>query len=230
MDSLIDDMQRVDFPLIVSLPRNDPQLARAVIDEGASALKVHLNCHHRASGTKFGSFAQERHKLEEISSIARDAKCHMGIMPGAERCATREELEILGGLGFEFFDIYAGDLPAQLLTMSKLRRVLAFGPDYDLEEIRTLKDLGVDALEASIIPPEGYGLPLTARDLCRYRSLVTASKLPVIVPTQRKITLDDLSLLREAGISSLMIGAVVTGVELETLRRSVRAFRIALSE
>ncbi len=229
MDTLFDKMKRVDFPLIVSLPMNSPEMAKAAIGEGANALKVHLNCHHRASGTRFGSFAHERKALEEIARIARDARCHLGVMPGAERCANREELEILGGMGFEFFDIYAQDLPAQLLSIRNLRKVLAFGPDYDLEEIRCLKEMGVDALEASIIPAEGYGLALKASDVLRYRALASASKLPLIVPTQRKINLDDLSLLREAGVSSIMIGAVVTGTELETLRRSVRAFHLALA-
>lgn len=230
MDSLFDKMRRVDFPLIVSLPANSAELARAAIDEGASALKVHLNCHHRASGTKFGSFSQERKTLDEICRLARDAKVHMGIMAGAEKCATREELEILSGMGFEFFDVYARDLPAHLLGIRSLRKVLAVGDDYDLEEVRALKDTGADALEASIIPADGYGKPLTASDLLKYRVLVSASKLPVIVPTQRKLTLDDLPILRDTGVSSLMIGAVVTGSTTEGLRRSVRMFRTALSE
>lgn len=230
MDSLIDKMKRVDFPLVVSLPENSAEMAKAAIDEGATALKLHLNCHHRASGTKFGSFSQERHNLDDIARVARDARCHLGIMAGAERCASREELEILSGMGFEFFDIYARDLPGHLLGFRSLRKVVAFGEDYDLEEVRALKDMGVDALEASIIPPEGYGMQLTAADLLKYRSIVNACKLPVIVPTQRKVTLDDLPLLRDTGVSSLMIGAVVTGSTVEGLRRAVRMFHTALTE
>lgn len=44
------------FPIIVSLPRHDLDLAKAALAGGASAIKVHLNAHHRASGTTFGSY------------------------------------------------------------------------------------------------------------------------------------------------------------------------------
>ncbi|MBI3893377.1 MAG: hypothetical protein HY303_17810 [Candidatus Wallbacteria bacterium] len=230
MDSLFEKMRRVDFPLIVSLPENSAELARAAIDEGANALKVHLNCLHRATGVKFGSFSQERRALDEISRLAHDSKVHLGVMAGAEKCASREELEILSGMGFEFFDVYTKDLPAHLLGIRSLRKVLAIGEHYDLEEVRALKDTGADALEASIIPPEGYGRALTAEDLLRYRVLVSTCKLPVIVPTQRKITLDDLPILRDTGVASLMIGAVVTGTTLDIFKRSVRMFRTALEE
>ncbi|MCA9781917.1 MAG: hypothetical protein KC800_34620, partial [Candidatus Eremiobacteraeota bacterium] len=52
------------FTLMVSLPRNDLQLARAAVDAGAQCIKVHINCHHFASDTHFGSLAEERAVLE----------------------------------------------------------------------------------------------------------------------------------------------------------------------
>ena len=68
-------MQRPEAPLdrrgllIVSLPRNDRDLARAAIDSGADLLKVHVNVHHRASGTAFGSLQEEMDRLNAILDL-----------------------------------------------------------------------------------------------------------------------------------------------------------------
>ena len=43
------------FTVVVSLPANDLDLARAALDAGAQAIKVHCNVWHRASGHTFGT-------------------------------------------------------------------------------------------------------------------------------------------------------------------------------
>ena len=45
--------------LIVSLPSNDPAMAQAATGAGADAVKLHMNVTHDASGTRFGSFAED---------------------------------------------------------------------------------------------------------------------------------------------------------------------------
>ena len=57
------------FPVIVSLARHDLDLAKAALDGGAFALKTHLNAFHRATGTTFASFAQERPFFEQLSRL-----------------------------------------------------------------------------------------------------------------------------------------------------------------
>lgn len=47
-------LERKPLSLVVSLPENDIALARAAMEEGADALKVHYNVGHRASGNHFG--------------------------------------------------------------------------------------------------------------------------------------------------------------------------------
>ena len=46
--------------LIASLPRNDPQLAQAALDNGADVIKLHINLRHHASGTHFGALEEEQ--------------------------------------------------------------------------------------------------------------------------------------------------------------------------
>lgn len=210
--------------LIVSLPVNSVELAVAAVTGGADAVKVHVNVEHRASGTHFGSFVEERQRLLAIAQ-ATGGSVSLGIMPGAHTVASPDELKELSAAGFEFLDCYAHDLPACYLADQGLKKMLACDSSFRCDEAKWFASLGADAVEASIIEPEGYGRPLMSNDLARYRSLVESSRLPVVVPTQRRIQPEEVSLLGRAGVSGIMIGAIVTGKEPRTVERTTRQFR-----
>lgn len=220
--------------LIVSLPANDPQLAMAAVKAGASALKVHINVEHRASGSRFGSFHEERQKLSAILEVAEDIP--VGIMPGAETVCTVEELHLLADLGFTFFDVYIQHAPSWMLSFNKMTKFMAIDHTYSLEQITLLselkltgtKDRTIDWLEASIIPPDGYGKPLTVQDIINYGIVSSASAVPVLVPSQRAITAEDVFALANVGVQGIMIGAIVTSNEPGKLRLETMRFRQAI--
>lgn len=214
------------IPLIVSLPANSLDLARAALEAGADALKLHLNVAHRASGTGFGSFREELPALRSIAALARERGAALGIMPGAGPVASALELRELVALGFDFIDIYADHLPARLLHMPGLDLVPALGHPPRLEQAAGLKrTLGACALEASIVPQGGYGKALVASDLLSYRALADASGLPLVVPTQRRIEPADIPSLFSSGMSSLMIGAIVTGKTPDSIASATQLFK-----
>ncbi len=208
--------------LIVSLPRNDVELARAAAAGGAGALKVHINVHHEASGTHFGSLDEERGRLEEILALGLPT----GIVPGAgDRLPIREEMEALAGMGVDFFDLYVRDTPAWLVGFSGMTRAIAISSPAQAEMLPELKALGFQMIEAAIIPHQGYGRPLCVDDLVGYRRVRAATDLPIIVPSQRALAPRDASLLvGEIGMNAIMIGAVVTGREAGSLRAATERF------
>lgn len=221
--NLLEDKNK--FGLVVSLPANTEALAAAAIDGGADAIKVHLNVEHRASKTRFGSFKAERKKIEAILKRA-GRKVAVGVMPGARTIASQAELDELGKMGVEFVDCYVSDYPASLLGHHfRLRTMLALGPSYRFEEIRGMASLGIEAVEASIVDPKGYGLPLMTSDLMAYRAIAAHTKLPLVVPTQRKIAPGDVSLLAWCGARAIIIGAIVTGKTPAGVLAATRAFR-----
>lgn len=225
--NLLEDRKK--FALVVSLPANTEALAAAAIEGGADAIKLHLNVEHRASKTKFGTFKAERKRIEAIIKLA-GRKVAVGVMPGAKTITTGAELDELGKLGVEFVDCYVEDYPAALLGHHfRLRTMLALGPDYRFEEIRGMASLGVEAVEASIVDPKGYGLPLTTADLMRYRAIASATKLPLVVPTQRAIKPDDVSLLAWCGARGIIIGAIVTGKQPASVKAATHAFRESIA-
>jgi putative N-acetylmannosamine-6-phosphate epimerase len=71
---------------------------------------------------------------------------------------------------------------------------------------------------------------LSAADLAAYRRLRKTTSLPVIVPTQRAIRPDDVSAVLATGVNAVMIGAVVTGREGDSLRAATQRFAAALAE
>jgi hypothetical protein len=208
--------------LLVSLPKNDPDIALAVEEAGADAIKVHLNCHHRASGTHFGPWEEERLKIEELPS-----RLHIpvGIVPGAESVASLEEMEEIRGCGFDFLDIFAHHMPCPYFAVKGMSKAVAIDYTFPFDMVAGLVKSGVEILEASIINPQGYGERLTARDLVYYRSLVAQAPCPVFIPTQRRIAVHDLPFLHEIGARGIAIGAVVTGMKREDIVAATRKFR-----
>jgi hypothetical protein len=214
------------FAIMVSLPRNDLALARAAEEAGADTMKVHLNVHHRASGTAFGSWEAER---ERLLAIAAQVKVPLGVVPGAEVIASDAELESLALAGFDFWDAFVHHTPTRLLRCQALGCMMAVNYQFPLECADGLGAVGARVIEASIVPPEEYGSPLSARDLVLYRALArTAAPTPIMIPSQRALLPEDVEHLAAAGARGVVLGAIVTGHDERSLASCVAAFRRAV--
>jgi hypothetical protein len=232
MAATSDDRRRTErllrerFALLVSLPRNDLELAKVALDAGADGLKVHINLHHHASGLDTGTLDQEAGRIEEIIALGAP----VGIVPGAgDSVASPEEMRRLDAMGIDFFDLYAEDMPAWMLRMSAARMsvMVAFSAEcrpWGLVE-HVQEESRPDMIEASIIAHEGYGGPLTAADVSAYAEIARRSGLPVAVPTQRAIRPEEVAVLRDAGAAAVLIGAIVTGAQPDGVARATEAFR-----
>ncbi|MBQ4451616.1 MAG: hypothetical protein II912_04510 [Clostridia bacterium] len=213
--------------LIMSLPLNRPELCRAAFAAGADAVKVHMNVVHHASGTHFGSLREERPAFEEMLSSAPGP---MGIVLGGSLPNAEKDAREVLSLPFAFHSLYAHHVPAWFLFNGTPLQA-ACDCTYAPWEIRRMRAaLGAELVEASIVPPDEYGQPLSMRDLIRYRTVAEETDVPVVVPTQRAIRCEDVKNLMAAGVKGLMIGAVVTGREESTIVRAVESFRKAIDE
>lgn len=208
------------LPVLVSLPRNDVDLARAAVDAGADGLKVHINVTHRASGTRFGSLAEERACLETILSLGLPT----GIVPGASPVAPAL-LRELARMGFAYIDVYGEHaLPTYTEDCVPATPMVALGPHDHPAEAAALADMGVMAFELSTLDPSRYGTSLTLDTVARLAATRAVTTLPLVVPSQHALTPDDLPVLAGAGASSVLLGAVVTGTTVESVSRAVAQF------
>ena len=212
--------------LIMSLPVNDSILSKAAFDAGADAVKVHINLHHNAGGEDLGSYEENR---ETFDKMLKEASGPMGIVPGAGCEEILKDIEKVKNSSFEFISFYSRFLPTSVLPISKTL-MAACDSGYALEEIKAYEQIGAGVLEASVIPSTEYGRPLCLRDLAIYKSIVSQTTLPVVVPTQRFIRPEDTGLLAAVGVRGLMIGAIVTGKDLHGIVSTVKRFRKAIDE
>ncbi len=212
--------------LIMSLPGNDPELARAAVEAGADVIKVHMNVQHRASGLNFRSFEEEKDTLKEIKAIAGNLP--VGIVAGNRVEDVERDFMSANRLGYDFVSLYAAATPLSVLAYPDMKKMIALAPGYSSDDVRLLSKIGADVLEASVMQPETYGQRLTAKELLEYAAIVKNSALPVVIPTQRAIRPEEVKLLSDIGVLGIMIGAVVTGKTAETIRRSVSEFRNAI--
>jgi len=228
MNQLLQQLQNNDWTLLVSLPRNDIELAKAALSGGAQGLKIHINVEHFASGTKFGSFDEERENLQQIVDAAQGYSASVGIVPGGKPFATRAEFEKLAHIGIDYFDAYPGDAPAWTFEQEFLDVMLAAWNGAREEELMSLEELGMTLCEASIMHHDDYGQPLSTLDLARYHDLAQTISVPFIVPSQKLLLPADQSLLQRAGAKGVLIGAIVTGRETDSIEAATRAFRDAI--
>lgn len=203
-----------EFPVLVSLGRHDMELARAAVDAGAFGIKFHLNAFHRATGTTFGSFAEEQPFIEQLARLGKP----MLVMSGQEVQPTLAELERLADYGVEGWNIYLSHVQPHLLE-SRLRPILALDSESGEADLETIRSMPGAMVEASITRFEDYGKPLDPADLERLAGIVHSSKRPTIAPSQKRFTPADMPRLRAVGIGAVLVGAVVTGLEPDDLRK-----------
>ncbi len=227
MSGLLKLFDKNKLTLIMSLPENSLEMAKAAIDAGADALKVHCNIKHKASGVAFGSLEEEGAKL---AAILKESKIPVGIVPGADRKPTLDEMKEIVKMGFDFVDMNVSDMPDYFHSFTGITKVAALENESQLEQVVEKKKSDFKALEAAVVPHLGYGQNLTIGDLRAYITLAVSSGLPVIVPTQRKITREEVPILSDTGIKAIMIGAIVTGKTPALIGRAVKDFREAIDE
>lgn len=217
------------FSLLVSLPSNDLELAKAALEGGAQAIKVHCNVWHRASGHTFGSYEENREFIRELIRLCGDVP--VGLMPGTSEAfiteADRRELE---EMGLSYVSAYSHHLPCFMMESDVLTNAVAIDLTYSNSTLDAVRDSDIEVLEASIVPGEDYGKELNYADILRYSEIVRKSGKPCVIPTQKKIKPSEVRHLYRAGCKALMIGAVVFGQEPtpEELRTVTRAFRDAV--
>lgn len=212
---------------MVSLPRNRPELALAAVESGAEILKVHLNCHHFASDTRFGSWSEERSVLQEILSAVQ---VPVGLVTGEETQPSADEWAGFADFGFDFWDLFARYTAPGCFDVARLGRMVAVDDSWSSEMVQDMVSLGVDVFEASIIPRTSYRTPLNLVDLTRYRALARACGVPIMVPTQKAVQPSEVGWLRKVGAAGITIGAIVTGLEESSLRDATARFRAAIDQ
>lgn len=217
------------FSLVVSLPENSLDLARAALEGGCDAVKVHVNVWHRASGHTFGTYQENKDFLRELVLLCGEVP--VGLVPGgADAFISAEERLEIEAMGVDFFSSYAQHLPVHMMESAVLTKMPAIDPTYTQNTLDAIRTSRIDVLECSIQPGELYGTPLNYADILRYADISAKTGKPTLIPTQKAIHPSEVRHLYEAGCKAIMIGAIVMGKEpsSEQVKAVTREFRAAI--
>lgn len=222
--NLINILNEKEISLIVSLPENNVELAKAALLAGADVLKIHINVEHRASKTRFGSLTEELEVIKKIVSLCNEYDKSIGIVAGGHDKIPMKEIEGIMNEGFSFISLYDKHMNP-LIFNKDIYRMVAIDNNYKLEYVKAYDELPIDVLECSIMDPETYGDELTVREILQYQSIRSTTSKPMVIPTQRNITPEQVLILQEMGINAIMIGAIVTGKTKDSIYESTLKYR-----
>lgn len=222
MRRLIDQLNNEKMTLMVSCPKNCYEYAKIAWENGADAIKFHLNVHHHASGNIFGTYQEEGENLQKIIA---DSPVPVGIVLGEEIRKVEKELLNVLGKGFDYLSLYMQNASLSTLHQTELTKVYACDYTNTLHEIQKMESLGAEACEISVMHPESYGERLSVKDVLKYKEIIDAITIPATLPTQHKVYPEDLVILNKIGFSAIMIGAIVTGENLTEFGRVIKSFR-----
>jgi hypothetical protein len=209
MPKLVELLKKNKFTLIVDLPENQPELALAAIKGGADALQI-------------GPSNAE--KLIKLSKLP------VGIRVESAGQLTKEEVKKLVKAGADFINVKRDDLPEYFSSVRGVAKVLGLGNRFTVDLILGIGENGADALDAAIIPSEAQGKDLKVGDLQNYISIVIASGIPVIIPTQLAIRPSEVAILTDTEAKGLLLTPIVLGLTAEHIEKNVREFRAAVDE
>jgi hypothetical protein len=158
------------------------------------------------------------------------ARMPVGIMPGGKIHASREEMQAMVKMGFDFFNMKMQHFAADFSKLKDISRVVGLGNRFTIDLVLGVGQYQADAVDAAIIPSTEQGKDLVVGDLQNYISIVMSAGIPVIIPTQRSIRLSEVAILADTGAKGLMLTPVVMGTSVKHMEKNVREFRAEVDD
>jgi hypothetical protein len=128
----------------------------AAEEGGADAVKTHLNVHHYASGTHFGTWKKKR---QHRKAILKNTKIPIGLLPGADSFASRDEILEAREMGIDFLDSFVHHMPVYLWEIEYLGMMLAVNQSYTSSQVASLESVGVIFSKLPFLPMKNMEHP-----------------------------------------------------------------------
>ena len=209
--------------VIAVLPQNSNEYASAASQAGADAIMVGIDKTDASLPGLFGSFDLME---ESIDSILSTSSVPVGISIGDSRPLIVENWERIVAKPFSFVNMYAHHMPPFVLEDGRIEKLVSIGPGYMLEQVKGISEMEkVTALEAAITAPQGRSHIFSALDLATLRVLAGLSAKPLIVRTQKRMSLEDLRSAIAAGLKGVSVDAAVLEPGIEAYRDAISTFR-----
>jgi hypothetical protein len=211
-------------PIIAILPHNTTEYALAAEVAGADAIVLGIDKTESTFPGLFGSFDLQE---DSIASIVSTSSIPVGISIGDSRPLTRENWERIVGKKFSFVNMFAHHMPLFVLEDARMEKLVTIGPGYMVEQIKNLSEMdGVVALEAAIVSTQGMNHIFSVLDLATLRMIAKLSVKPVILRTQKRVEVEDMATIVDAGLRGVSLDPSSMEPGVEAYRDSISNFRL----
>lgn len=212
MSRLLSLLDKLPLTLIVNLPENSIELAKAAEEGGADALTVPID-----------PSVKDKKQLISIVDTAK-------VPVGARLRGDISEDEVIGlkKLGVDFIDFDLTGAAAWMLKLTGVGKIATLDSRYIVEDLTRLSDRPINGIDAAIVPDESIGRDLMVGDLQEYITICLSTGLPVIVPTQKLIRISEVPIIWDTGAKGILLTDIVTGTSSKSLKAVTKEFKEAI--
>jgi hypothetical protein len=191
------------YSVLVSLPKNSTSFALKAQKGGADAIILNIDGDESSSPDHYGSYDLHDAYINDVISTV-SVPC--GLFIGGGHIVTEEYWEKVMSSAFGFIEMYAHQMPTFVLADPRVRKIATIGTGYILEQVRRLSEIEeVDALEVATVPPQARGAPFSVLDYATLGVIAKLSTKPVLLRTQKKLTMYDISKVLGLGVKGLVV-------------------------
>jgi len=186
--------------IVTRLSPGEPDMAALSGEEGADALLVSIDDLERGAET-----------LSRVSQLAGDIPLGVSV-----KVVTKDDVEQLIQLGCDFLLFNANEVPAAILSETRIGKVMEVDPSLSDSLARTIARLPIDAVFFS-----AEQQPLSVRQLMDYARLASLVGKPSLVALPAALRSEDIEGLWQAGVRGLVL--TLERQELSQVREMIQA-------
>ena len=203
MSKLLEMLSGKKMTLIVQLPENNSEMAKAAEAAGADALIINEG------------------------EIIKNIKIPIGIDLSGQ--GKLDEKELKKYEKYDFINFHFDSLSA-ISKRIKTGKIIALSNSYTLDKVIGVENIGAQAIDAAIVPLSQASRDLVVGDLQNYIAIAISSGLPVIIPTQRTIKPSEVAIIADTGAKGLLLTKVVLGDSIKSIEKAVKEYRLAVDD
>jgi hypothetical protein len=213
VSKLIELLKKQPMTLIVNLSESSVASAKSAEKSGADALTIRIDSSKEKS---------------DIINIVKSVKIPVGVMIEDDAFVMESQMKALMKLHFDYFGTSVMVIRDWMLGLDGFGKVARLNQNYDLDDLTSLSDRPIDAINAAIMTKDEIGKDLTVGDLQRYINICLSTKLPVIVPTQKLIRASEIPIIWDTGAKGILMDEKIIGNKLGTFSSAIKEFRAAI--
>ncbi|MEM3185273.1 MAG: hypothetical protein QXQ39_01150 [Conexivisphaerales archaeon] len=214
--------------LIVELPANDIELAKAVSDAGADSVIAQLHHEHPVTHSYTGGLELEKNILAEIR---KEIAIPLGLHIGNQARLNKREWEELQSLDVDYLCTSLANTPPYMLADRKLAKILCVGTGIPVEHYRAFATF--PALAALLFEPLSQLHPdpqvkFNVLDIVNMDTLVRVSPLPILFRVSQDVEHEDIQLMIERGCRGIVLDPGYSGSTVEHYKLTTEAYHKAI--